>query len=195
MSRALCLKCHYPVKTCVCSSVSEIGCTTKIIILQHPSESGHAKNTARLVPLVIPSAEIIIGENPDDFLTFSRQCELNNNVAVFYPAPKSVEFVQSANEEPLDTLIFLDGTWRKALKLWLLNPWLWSMPAYRIEPDEPSTYGIRKTKQANSLSTLEAISYALKLNEKLDTAPLIDLQQAMQCHWRDANQRGKTKSQ
>jgi len=83
----------------------------------------------------------------------------------------------------------LDGTWRKALKLWRLNPWLWTMPAYRINPTQPSSYGIRKTTQANSLSTLEAVSYALKLNESIETDPLNKLQQAMQSHWLDSHHR------
>ena len=193
MSRNHCLRCHYPLKTCVCGSITEIECKTNIIILQHPSETSHAKNTARLVPLAIESAEIIIGETAEDFDTLRQRCQCSKNVAVFYPAPSSSDFDPGSNPQPIETLLFLDGTWRKALKLWSLNSWLWSLPAYRITPVEPSSYGIRKTKQHNSLSTLEAVSQALSLNESIDTRALLNLQQAMQAHWLGSKHRSKVK--
>jgi DTW domain-containing protein YfiP len=141
------------------------------------------------VTLAIPTAEIMVGETPDDFLPLSDQCHNQPTTAVFYPSPTSLDFEPSAHCRPIETLLFLDGTWRKALKLWMLNPWLWDIPAYRINPIEPSHYEIRKTKQPNSLSTLEAVSYALKLNEQVDTAPLLKLQSAMQSHWRSSHLR------
>ncbi|MFT4861411.1 MAG: DTW domain-containing protein YfiP [Pseudohongiellaceae bacterium] len=161
--------------------------------MQHPSETSHAKNTARLVPLAIKSAEIVIGETADDFQGLRERYGDKQSVAVFYPAPASSDFAPTAGSQPIETLLFLDGTWRKALKLWSLNPWLGSIPAYKISPKAPSNYGIRKTKQRNGLSTLEAVSHALQLNESIDTTPLLNLQQAMQAHWCDSNHRTKTK--
>jgi DTW domain-containing protein YfiP len=133
----------------------------------------------------------MVGEKPEDFLSLSEQCETQQSMAVFYPSPTSADFELATNPQPIETLLFLDGTWRKALKLWLLNPWLWAIPTYRINPLKPSNYDIRKTKQPNSLSTLEAVSYGLKLNETVDTAPLLALQSAMQRHWGSSHLRSK----
>ncbi len=98
----------------------------------------------------------------------SELCKNTPNVAVFYPSPESAELEQAPNLGAVNTLIFIDGTWRKALKLWSLNPWLHTLPTYRMSPSAPSSYGIRKTKQKNGLSTLEAVSYALEHTEKID---------------------------
>ncbi len=161
--------------------------------MQHPSETSHAKNTARLVPLAIGSAEIVVGETADDFQGLSERYRGKQNVAVFYPAPASSEFAPRASSQTIETLLFLDGTWRKALKLWSLNPWLSTLPTYKISPEAPSNYGIRKTKQRHGLSTLEAVSHALQLNENINITPLLNLQQAMQAHWLDSNHRTKTR--
>ena len=193
MPRAHCQHCHYPIKTCICAAVSKLSCSSKVFILQLPSETKHGKNTARLIPLAIESAEIIVGEKPEDFRCVSELCENNPNAAVFYPSQTSSELEQAPSLETINTLIFLDGTWRKALKIWSLNPWLHGIPTYRISSNEPSSYGIRKTKQANSLSTLEAVSYVLELTEQIDSTPLKRLQQAMQAHWLDSNRRTNAK--
>jgi DTW domain-containing protein YfiP len=166
----------------------------KIVVLQHPSETTHAKNTARLVALAIPAAEIVVGETAEDFSELQVKLVGQQSAAVFYPAVTSVEFDQNAAPQAIDTMLFIDGTWRKALKIWQLNPWLWTMPAFSLKPTYPSNYAIRKTKQPNSLSTLEAVSLALTLYNGTNTAPLLDLQQAMQKHWLSNGHRSKKPS-
>jgi DTW domain-containing protein YfiP len=36
--------------------------------MQHPSEVGHAKNSVRLLKLVLPQTQIYVGETGEDFI-------------------------------------------------------------------------------------------------------------------------------
>ncbi|QPG05653.1 DTW domain-containing protein [Salinimonas marina] len=86
--RPYCSTCDFPVSTCVCSAIESISCPVKLIILQHHKEAGHAKNTARLVPLVIPDTLIVAGSQPEDFYPAQQLCE-HYQSAVIYPSPGS----------------------------------------------------------------------------------------------------------
>ena len=52
MPRSYCPRCDYPDRTCLCHAIDRTGYSTRLTILQHPSEAGHAKNTSRLITLV-----------------------------------------------------------------------------------------------------------------------------------------------
>ncbi|MBY0415032.1 MAG: DTW domain-containing protein [Bdellovibrionales bacterium] len=67
-------------------------------------------------------------------------------------------------------LIVIDGTWRKAKKIFLSSKNLQPLPALSLAPTEESDYRIRKAPSENALSTLEASVMALNILEpKLDT--------------------------
>ena len=50
MARAVCPRCERPVSTCLCATLPSppLAHRTELLILQHPAEAGHAKNTAAL---------------------------------------------------------------------------------------------------------------------------------------------------
>ncbi len=76
-------------------------------------------------------------------------------------------------------IILLDGTWKKAYKLWQLNTWLHTLPTLRID-DVESQYHIRKAPKAGYLSTLEAAAICLEKLEKCNTKPLYNCFNLMQ---------------
>jgi DTW domain-containing protein YfiP len=82
-----------------------------------------------------------------------------------------------------DHLLLLDGTWRKAKKLWLNNPWLHELDACVIEVTQASQYRIRKAPGPQSMSTLEAIAWSLNIIEGCDTGPFFQALEALQGHW------------
>eukprot|EP00250_Pteridium_aquilinum_P005572 c15645_g1_i2 orf=678-2435(-) len=96
-------------------------------------------------------------------------------VALLYPSDKAIELSQPFhlmelhNEQELKTpchLIVLDGTWSKARRIYFENPWLQSLPHYKLSLSSPSLYeGVRKQPKPGCLSTLESIVYALKVLE------------------------------
>jgi DTW domain-containing protein YfiP len=81
--------------------------------------------------------------------------------------------------------VLLDGTWRKAKKLWLNNPFLHELDACAIEPEHASKYRIRKRPNEQSLSTLEAIATTLSVVDGTPLAPFEQALNAMQQHWHD----------
>ncbi|CAM6125211.1 unnamed protein product [Calypogeia fissa] len=63
-------------------------------------------------------------------------------------------------------LIVLDGTWSKAKRIYFENPWLHSLPHYRLPTLQDSRYGrLRREPKPGFLSTIESIVLALQLLE------------------------------
>ena len=62
MSRARCERCARPLNHCLCHLIPRLSSRTRVLILQHPDEVGHALNTARLAALGLDNAELRVGE-------------------------------------------------------------------------------------------------------------------------------------
>jgi DTW domain-containing protein YfiP len=131
----------------------------ELIILQHPSEVKNAIGTARILDLSLPYCQIIMGENftEDNVLNNilndpSRQCYL------LYPSSESMPVKSLINMEATGqrTFILIDGTWRKAYKMFQLSTNLHRLPAVRCDPASASQYTIRQTSVEGGLSTVEA---------------------------------------
>ena len=61
-SRPLCPHCLRPASACLCSCVQPVHSRVQLLVLQHPMEAGHAKNTARLLHLCLPGNRLEVGE-------------------------------------------------------------------------------------------------------------------------------------
>ena len=69
MSRAQCPRCLRPQSHCLCELIPQLDSRTRVLLLQHPSEVGHALNTARLAALGLNNAQLVVGEVFDDLAT------------------------------------------------------------------------------------------------------------------------------
>lgn len=176
MKRTMCLNCHYPQSVCICDALCTVTSAQKVIILQHPSEVKHAKSSVKLIRLCVPNSEIWIGETPGDFAQLIINLKTQRNqVCVIYPNQNSVP-LESINEKQnsnITSIILLDATWRKAYKIWQLNPWLQHLPSWHFAIPPQSEYKIRKTSVSSGLSTLEALAHTLYITQGLDKAPLL----------------------
>jgi len=187
VSRPICSQCKYPQATCLCAHVSTMYCTTAIDILQHPSETKVAKNTARICKLCLPQTQIWLGEGPDDFSQLRAELATEARaVWLLYPgtgAELLTQRVESDSPQVGVRLLLLDANWRKAFKMWQLNSWLERLPKTTLSLLE-SNYRIRKSPKSHYLSTLEALGYSLSVLEPgLDTRPLFNAFNAMQAHF------------
>lgn len=194
--REHCTVCGFSKNMCICAYSANVQPSHRIIVLQHPSEVKSSKGTVQLLPLVMPSAEIVIGETADDFAAIAQQLSEKNqrqpdSVFVLYPS-ESATFIELLNTtkadkhqnvveenrvkpcEPL-TLIFLDGTWRKTLKMWCSNRWLQQFRQLTFQQVPDGEYLIRKAKRADSLSTIEAIYHTLLHLDTVDVAPILKI--------------------
>jgi len=165
MPRPRCERCQRPLDHCLCALIPSLDSRTRVVLLQHPSESSHALNTARLAALGLVNAELRVGE------VFEDLGELLNRpgyrpVLLF---PGEVAQVLTAYGDVDNTpllLIVPDGTWRKARKLLYLNPLLDALPKVTLAQVTPSRYRLRKAPEPGALSTLEAVVQALNVLEQ-----------------------------
>ncbi|WP_411993198.1 tRNA-uridine aminocarboxypropyltransferase [Agarivorans sp. DSG3-1] len=191
MSRARCQRCLRPQTHCLCKHINPCEHHHSVIILQHPSEQKHAKGTAQLACLALNKAQIMVGETPLDFAMLKQQVLAHpERFYLIYPSSQSraIEEVFSSiktQEAPLNdppcppSLIFLDGTWRKAKRLWHLNPWLHNLDQFHFTSAPSGQYKIRKTSVDKGLSTIEAIGYSLEQIEMFDPTPLVGILRAL----------------
>lgn len=182
--REYCASCQYPMPACICKAIRPANFASKIVILQHPSEQQKAKNTARLISLIAPKVEIAVGETEQDFKCLKERLKSDSAAVLVFPALESQPIGEIAALKKVETIVLLDGTWRKAKKIWHSNPWLRSMPIGRLEPTSPSLYRIRKGREVGGYSTLEAAALTIEAVEGADVSSLYDALEAMQANWR-----------
>lgn len=182
--RAYCEQCHYPINTCVCKHIKNISVPLNVIIIQHPKEATHAKNTARLVTMCIPSACVVLSDNADAMHTLA-QSSCKQTTALIYPSENStaLEDLPRTQKQHYRTLILIDGSWKQAFGIVKRSPWLQTLPSYHFSNATPSQYAIRHTSLPNALSTLEAAAHSISCICQRDMSALYDLQTAMQEHW------------
>lgn len=165
MSR-YCAQCSKAKKACICRWIQVLDAKTELWILQHPSEVKRAIGTARILTLSLPNARLWVGED------FSEHPELNTLLAqpdrevyLVYPGEAAMPISQLADASQPDnrrrTLILLDGTWKKAYKIWQLSKNLQGLPAVSLDNVEQGNYRIRKSPKAQGVSTVEAGYLAL----------------------------------
>lgn len=163
MPRPTCSRCQRPLGHCLCPLIPNLDSHTRVLILQHPSEVGHALNTARLAALGLRNAELRVGEVFDDLPQLLAQSDYR--ACLLFPGEEAVALTGYAPKEKPLLLVVPDGTWRKARKLLHLNPLLAALPRVSLGAVAPSRYRLRKAPAEGALSTIEAIVAALDVLE------------------------------
>ncbi len=161
--RATCSDCNRPTSVCYCHTLKPVDNHWPVCILQHPSESKHAMGTATIAARSLINCQLHKGEH---FALNSLGSNAQQAVLV-YPGEETVSLDSLQQGEP-KTVIFLDASWRKSYRMLMESPELKTLPKVSLQPTQPSRYRIRKSKQSNSLSTLEAIAYTLGALEQND---------------------------
>ncbi|SQD76869.1 tRNA-uridine aminocarboxypropyltransferase [Moritella yayanosii] len=162
--RKKCTVCDKALAACICQHITVIDSDIELIILQHPSEVKNAIGTARILNLSLPQCQIIIGE---DFTDNTQINDILNDRArqcfLLYPSEESIAAEYLAGNESSNrdanikrTFILLDGTWRKAFKMYQSSINLQKLPAVRLNAEQQSQYTIRQTSVEGGLSTVEA---------------------------------------
>ncbi|QKI88660.1 tRNA-uridine aminocarboxypropyltransferase [Thiomicrorhabdus xiamenensis] len=198
MARTICQGCVRPVNACWCHCSREVGNRIEIGILQHPDEAKQAKST---VPLLVKSlnwVQLWKGETVAQALVCTESLKdgameldqwLANGKRTYLLYPKTEEDLPTLPVVTAESLrpslqnsqiLVLDGTWRKTYKMLMLNPQLQSLPRITIQPGSASQYFIRKQKNSDSLSTLEAVGELLGQLQQ-DNSIRTDLNEAFDC--------------
>ncbi|AEH32746.1 DTW domain-containing protein [Vibrio anguillarum] len=182
MSR-YCSQCGKARKACICSLIVPLSSSVELIILQHPTEEHRPMGTARILDLSLANCRRFVAED------FSQHTQLNEcltepDVLNYVLYPHETAQPVSAMNINADTrkvrVILLDGTWKKAYKMWQLSSNLHSLPCLHLPTDLKGNYRIRKAPSENSLSTVEAGFHILSLLEpRQNFQPLLDAFDAM----------------
>lgn len=158
--REYCSRCKRTKKGCICKFTIPLTNDVPITILRHPSEIKKEKATVDLLRLSLSNCRVIDGENfdEDDVLI-----EGHRNILV-YPCENESN-INTTGLKSLSKvhLIFIDGTWKKAFKIFKLNPFLSDLTSVELHLDSDSPYKEIRKQRENGLSTLEAVGETIKL--------------------------------
>ncbi|PQJ89565.1 tRNA-uridine aminocarboxypropyltransferase [Aliivibrio sifiae] len=153
-----CLQCLKTKKACICEWIKPISTEVELIILQHPTEAKRPLGTVKILSLSLTNCRTFIGEN------FTEHTELNQLLAddsyqhqVLFLDGTSQAISSSLNTaEKKQRVILLDGTWKKAYKMWQLSTNLHTLPKVHLDTELSGNYRVRKAPKDNALSTAEA---------------------------------------
>jgi len=171
MAREHCGECQRPLLTCICTFITNIDNDIHVIVLQHPLEVKQAKGTVTMLAKSLNKCSVFVGEE------FTGNTELHQLLSkyqqqTFLLYPSEQAEVIDKRSEPNGQgkgsgkcLILLDGTWKKAYRMFMLNTFLHSIPHLTLPLGIESGYQIRKTTKNGALSSLEACTHALMLLE------------------------------
>lgn len=164
--RAGCAVCLRPQSACICRWATPVAHQAEVLILQHPLEAGHAKNTGRLLHLSLPRSRMRTAETFDEAGLRAATGEMPAYTVLLYPPTPQDDEAPALDPEQLKDpsrvrLVVLDATWRKSRKMLHLNPLLRRLPRLSLEDVPASGYLIRKAHKPGQLSTLEATCAAL----------------------------------
>ncbi len=176
MARKKCQDCQRDSWHCICALVQPVPARSQVGILQFPKEAAHPLNTAALLAGSLPHCRVWVGEDLQavaDMDAFFHQQPL-----LLYPSAQAVPLHSLPRQSR--PLLLLDGTWKKANRLYLGNPALHRLTAVSLPPGQQGRYRLRKSPKADGLSTLEAAAMVLAhLEPGLDVAPLYQAMDAM----------------
>jgi len=180
MSRAFCYQCNRAKVACLCGRIKVEANQLHIIVLQHPQEAKQPKGSAIIAELGLRQYQCWRGEDFTGHPQLNRLLQQQGDkTALLYPAEGAEILDQTGLNRlpPLKYLILIDATWRKAEKIWQLNPGLHGLPRFKLPPGNDSNYRIRKSPAAGYLSTIESMVQALRIMENKPGAyqPLLDL--------------------
>lgn len=179
--RAACARCLRPLATCLCALARPTAHRTEVLVLQHPQERRHPKNSVALLRLSLARCELVVGERfASDALAAMLQ-RPGRETWLLYPdvpaAPALTPVPPTTPPAAMLRLVVIDATWRKSLRMLLEHPALAALPRLTLPAPAPTRYrAIRAARRADQVSTLEATVQALAMLEgpAFDAAPLLD---------------------
>ncbi|WP_394202543.1 tRNA-uridine aminocarboxypropyltransferase [Marinagarivorans algicola] len=169
-----CQECLLGQQYCICEWLKPFACELPfdVVLLMHRDEILKPTNTGRLIAESFPRQCMAFEwsrlDPPAQLLEIladsQRQC------AVVYPARNDRQAVSFASQAQLlaasktdegsrkPTLIFLDGTWRQAARMFNHSEWLGHIPFFALDEVVVGEYAMRKASENSRLATAEAAS-------------------------------------
>jgi DTW domain-containing protein YfiP len=168
--RKICSKCQRSIVTCYCSALNPKRTKHHYIILQHSSEVNHPLGTALMSHRNLENSTLLVGEKFDDNKVFLELMNQRESYLLYpFEAAKDIHEIKNHLSKKPVNFIILDGTWKKARKIFHLSQKLKELPLIKINPESTSKYKIRKQPKESGLSTIEIIYETMNQIEDGDT--------------------------
>ena len=149
--RAICKHCLRPQATCLCALAQPTAHRTEVLVLQHPQEQRHAKNSVALLRLSLANCEVVVGERFEPAVLQALLHRPGRDTRLLYPdvpAAPSPLTPETTTGMPL-RLVVIDATWRKSLRMLLEHPALAGLPRLSLDAPAPTHYrAIRAARRA-----------------------------------------------
>ncbi len=181
-----CPFCQIMEQHCVCSFQPSISSDLAALIIMSDNEILKPSNTGRLIADILEDTyafqwsrtnpepaliELLNNSNYDPIIIFpeayvddkSRLINLEELLEVekLSEQKKIARVELLSNKKPL--LIFLDGSWREARKMFRHSSYLNQLSVLSLDPQVASNYQIRKSDNDNHLATAEVASMVLEI--------------------------------
>lgn len=164
-----CPECLLALDKCVCGLIEPVQSDIAVLMLMYHAEYYKPSNTGQLICDAIA----------DNFAFRWHRTELEAELAAvledptWYPiiifphdnltAERKIDAIpqqnQLAGRRPL--LIFLDGTWRQAKKMFIKSPYLDKFPVLQVSGIDKGEYQLRESYHEHHLSTVEVAQVIL----------------------------------
>ena len=163
MARDYCGECQRPLPACICDYISSIDNDIHVIVLQHPLEVKQAKGTVTMLAKSLNKCSVFIGEDfTDNTELLKLLSDYQKSTFLLYPSEQAKVIDKRVVENgEVKCLVLLDGTWKKAYRMFMLSTFLHDLPHLVLPLGIEGEYQIRKTNKNNALSSLEACTHAL----------------------------------
>ncbi|RRJ85076.1 tRNA-uridine aminocarboxypropyltransferase [Aestuariirhabdus litorea] len=182
-----CTECQLPVGACICGYRPRLPSGCSFWILTHRKEFFKPSNSARLIGACLPDVRFFRWQRtePDAELLALLEDARYRPVLVFPREmaplnPRSAAFSEKGAGRR--AFLLLDGTWQQALKIYRKSPYLHGLPLLSLEPESPSSYGLRRSRSDRQLCTAEVAVELLRGEGELESATQLQNYFRVFCH-------------
>jgi DTW domain-containing protein len=152
-----CPRCRLRSDLCLCAEVLPIASPVRLVVVRHALEALKSTNTARLAALAIDRVEF--REHGAEGADPVRLDDLDPRAAMLvFPSAEPTP----APVVPPATLVLLDGNWGQAKRMLGRFPALQKLPRLSLARPALAPVRVRAAPRPEQLSTIEAISGALR---------------------------------
>ncbi|WP_375754048.1 tRNA-uridine aminocarboxypropyltransferase [Vibrio sp. HN007] len=165
-----CERCCIAKNFCICEHQPDIDTDVSALIIMSENEVLKPSNTGRLIADTIkntfcfqwsrtePASELLVlldDPNYQPVVVFPQEYVENKARIV-----SESDSMMQGDKTPL--LIFIDGSWREARRIFRKSPYLDRFPVISVTPEKVSEYIMRSSDNENHLSTAEVASLVLE---------------------------------
>lgn len=179
-----CDYCQVAKQHCICQYQPQLKPQVAVLLLMSDNEILKPSNTGRLIADVVPETYCFRWSRTEPSPQMLELLADNRyQPVVIFPS----EYVEEQSrvlhsvdsqllaKDKIPLLIFLDGSWREARRIFKKSPYLDELPVLSVQPERISEYLMRKAEKEHHLSTVEVASLVLQMLEETVAASTLEL--------------------